>query len=86
MRLKRTVVATHVVSARSLHQQSIHRKGLTLPAALALSVYLSPAWESSLQGLLEVLGAKETLETKAKTYKKKEVRKLAEEIAGKACA
>jgi len=48
-------------------------------------VYLSPAWESSLQGLLEVLGAKDTLEGKAKTYKKKEVRKLADEIAGKVC-
>jgi thiol-disulfide isomerase/thioredoxin len=57
-----------------------------LLAALGLSVYLSPAWESSLQSLLEVLGAKGTLEGKAKTYKKKEVRKLAEEIAGKVCA
>jgi hypothetical protein len=47
---------------------------------------LSPSWESSLHGLLEVLGAKETLEAKAKTYKKKEVRKLADEIAGKVCA
>jgi hypothetical protein len=56
-----------------------------LLATLALSVYLSPAWESSLQGLLEVLGAKDTLEGKAKTYKKKEVRKLAEEITGKVC-
>jgi thiol-disulfide isomerase/thioredoxin len=56
-----------------------------LLATLALSVYLSPAWESSLQGLLEVLGAKDTLEGKAKTYKKKEVRKLAEEIAWKVC-
>ena len=56
-----------------------------LLATLGLSVYLSPSWESSLQSLLEVLSAKETLESKAKTYKKKDVRKLAEEIAGKVC-
>jgi hypothetical protein len=56
-----------------------------LLATLGLSVYLSPSWESSLQSLLEVLSAKDTLESKAKTYKKKDVRKLAEEIAGKVC-
>lgn len=56
-----------------------------LLGALGLAVYLSPAWESSLQSLLEVLSAKGTLEGKAKSYKKKEVKKLAEEIANKVC-
>jgi hypothetical protein len=32
-----------------------------------------------------VLGAKEMLEKKARGYKKKEVKKLAEEITGKMC-
>lgn len=56
-----------------------------LLGALGLAVYLSPAWESSLQSLLEVLSAKATIEAKAKTYKKKEVKKLADEITIKIC-
>jgi hypothetical protein len=52
---------------------------------LGLAVYLSPAWESSLQSLLEVLSAKTTIEAKAKMYKKKEVKKLADEITIKIC-
>jgi hypothetical protein len=76
------LVSLFTQSFRSFAYRIAHR----LLASLALSVYLSPAWDSSLQGLLEVLRAKDTLEGKAKTYKKKEVRKLAEEIAGKVCA
>lgn len=56
-----------------------------LLAALGLVAYLSPAWESSLHGLLEVLSARSTIEGKARTYKKKEVRKLADELSSKVC-
>jgi membrane glycosyltransferase len=53
--------------------------------ALALLVWLSPAYATSVQPLLEVLGAKETVGKKVKGWKKKDVRKLAEEFAGKLC-
>ncbi len=55
-----------------------------LLAALALMLYLSPSYASSVKPLLEVLGAKGTIEGKSRGYKKKEVKKLAEEI-GKLC-
>ena len=56
-----------------------------LLAALALLAYLSPSYMSSVQPLLEVLGTKGVIEGKMKGYKKKDVKKLAEEIAGKLC-
>lgn len=56
-----------------------------LLAALGLLILLSPSYTTSLQPLLEVLGAKATIEGKVKGYKRKEVRKLAEVIAGKLC-
>jgi hypothetical protein len=56
-----------------------------LLAALGRVLYLSPAWESSLHGLLEVLSARSTIEGKSRSYKKKEVRKLADEISIKLC-
>jgi hypothetical protein len=64
-----------------LEPESAHR----LLVALALLVWLSPTYAASVQPLLEVLGAKETVEKKVKGWKKKEVRKLAEEFAGKLC-
>ena len=60
---------------------AVHR----LLAALALSLYLSPAYIESLAPLLEVLGAKSMLEKKGKVLKKKEVKRLADELAGKLC-
>ncbi|KAK8845473.1 hypothetical protein IAR55_006186 [Kwoniella newhampshirensis] len=56
-----------------------------LLAALGLVIYLSPGYESTVKPMLEVLGAKETIEKKARQWKKKEVKKLGEEIAGKMC-
>ncbi|WWC66710.1 uncharacterized protein I206_100614 [Kwoniella pini CBS 10737] len=56
-----------------------------LLAALAMIIYLSPKYELDTKSLLEVLSAKDKLFTKSKTYKKKEIKKLAEEIAGKLC-
>lgn len=56
-----------------------------LLAALALLLYLSPGYEGTLQPLLEVMGSKDTLQQRSKVYKKKEVKKLAEEIAAKMC-
>ena len=55
-----------------------------LLAALGLLVYLSPN-SGSVQPLLDVLDAKGAIEGKMKGYQKKEVKKLAEEIAKKLC-
>ena len=52
---------------------------------MALSLYLSPGYIESLAPLLEVLGAKGMLEKKGKVLKKKEVKRLADELAGKLC-
>lgn len=51
--------------------------------AAALIMYLNPGWEDSVQPLLEVLGAKETIEKAARRWAKKDVRKLADELTGK---
>ncbi|WWD09099.1 hypothetical protein V865_007219 [Kwoniella europaea PYCC6329] len=56
-----------------------------LLAALAMIIYLSPKYESDTKSLLEVLGAKDTIYKKSRGWKKKEVKKLGEEIAGKLC-
>ena len=56
-----------------------------LIAALGLLIYLSPSYSSSIQPLLEVLGTKALIHHKAKGYKKKESKKLAEEIETKLC-
>ncbi|WVF66192.1 hypothetical protein IAT40_000932 [Kwoniella sp. CBS 6097] len=56
-----------------------------LLAALGMIIYLSPRYRDDIQPLLEVLGAKDTIGTKIKVWKKKEVKKLAEEIVGKLC-
>ncbi|WWD22420.1 hypothetical protein CI109_106911 [Kwoniella shandongensis] len=56
-----------------------------LLAALGLVIYLSPGYEDNVKPLLEVLGAKETIEKKARGWKKKEVKKLGDEIASKMC-
>jgi hypothetical protein len=52
-----------------------------LLAALGLAVFLAPGYDESLKPLLEVLDAKKTVEGRIKLYKKKEVKKLAEDIA-----
>nr|ODN92616.1 hypothetical protein L203_00895 [Cryptococcus depauperatus CBS 7841] len=54
-------------------------------AALALTVYLSPGYETNLRPTLHVLEAKNKIETKTRIWKKKEVMKLGEEIAWKLC-
>ena len=51
-----------------------------LLASLGLAVLLAPGYETSLRPLLEVLGAKETIGEKIKVFKKKEVKKLGEEL------
>jgi len=51
-----------------------------LLASLGLSLFLAPGYEGSLRPLLEVLGAKGTIEAKIKAFKKKEVKKLGEEL------
>ncbi|WRT63703.1 uncharacterized protein IL334_000626 [Kwoniella shivajii] len=56
-----------------------------LLAALAMTIYLSPRYESDTKPLLEVLSAKHTIYAKSKGWKKKEVKKLGEDIAGKLC-
>ncbi|WVR03495.1 hypothetical protein IAU60_000486 [Kwoniella sp. DSM 27419] len=56
-----------------------------LLAALGLIVYLSPKYEEDVKPLLEVLGAKAIIQGKAKGWKKKDVKKLGEEIASKLC-
>lgn len=43
-------------------------------------MFLAPGYESSLRPLLEVLDAKGTIEEKIKGFKKKEVKKLGEEL------
>lgn len=43
-------------------------------------MFLAPGYESSLRPLLEVLDAKGTIEEKIKVFKKKEVKKLGEEL------
>lgn len=59
--------------------------GYRLLAASALLIYLSPSYESSVKPLLEVLGAKGTIEEAGKRWAKKDVRKLADEVALKLC-
>ena len=56
-----------------------------LLGALGFLIYLSPGYSATIQPLLDVLGARAIIEGKVKGYKKKEVRKLAEEIATKLC-
>ncbi|OCF39300.1 hypothetical protein I317_06882 [Kwoniella heveanensis CBS 569] len=56
-----------------------------LLAALAMIIYLSPRYTDDIKPLLEVLGAKGIIGAKTKGWKKKEVKKLAEEIASKLC-
>ncbi|WVQ93816.1 hypothetical protein IAU59_000894 [Kwoniella sp. CBS 9459] len=56
-----------------------------LLAALGMITYLSPRYTDDIKPLLEVLGAKDTIAAKIKGWKKKEVKKLAEEIVGKLC-
>ena len=51
-----------------------------LLASLGLALLLAPGYETSLRPLLEVLGAKETIGEKIKVFKKKEVKKLGEEL------
>lgn len=55
-----------------------------LLAALGLSIFLAPGYTDSLQSLLEVLEAKKKVQGRIRLYKKKEVKKLAEDII-KAC-
>ncbi|KAL1405966.1 hypothetical protein Q8F55_007648 [Vanrija albida] len=59
--------------------------GHRLLVATALLLYLAPSFVDSLQPLLEVLGAKETVEAAGKRWGKKDVRKLADEVATKLC-
>ncbi len=66
---------------READEEVAHR----LLAALGLLIYLSPSYVSSVQPLLAVLDARGTIEGKVKGSKKKEVKKLAEEIAGMLC-
>ncbi|WVQ76309.1 hypothetical protein IAR50_005974 [Cryptococcus sp. DSM 104548] len=56
-----------------------------LLAALALIIYLSPGYGDNVQPMLQVLEASDKIEKKCKTWKKKEVKKLGEEIARKLC-
>lgn len=51
-----------------------------LLASLGLALFLAPGYEGSLRPLLEVLDAKGTIEGKVKVFKKKEVKKLGEEL------
>ncbi|ORX34662.1 PPPDE putative peptidase domain-domain-containing protein [Kockovaella imperatae] len=67
--------------SRETDEDTIHR----LLAALALTLYLAPGYTETLQPLVEVLGVKDAIESKAKGLKKKEVKKLAEEVASKLC-
>ncbi|CCM04945.1 uncharacterized protein FIBRA_07142 [Fibroporia radiculosa] len=69
-------------------EEAVHR----LTAALAFFLRLSPAYETQLVPLLEVLQARQTLEGKLlkggcgeEGVQKKEVRKLIEEVARKLC-
>lgn len=66
---------------RETDEEVAHR----LLAALGLLIYLSPTYTTSVKPLLDVLGAKSMIQGKVKGYKKKEVKKLAEEVAGKLC-
>ncbi|KAK4688020.1 desumoylating isopeptidase 1, partial [Tremellales sp. Uapishka_1] len=59
--------------------------GYRLLVAMALLIYLSPGYHESIKPLLDVLDAKGVLEKKARVWKRKEVKKLAEEVAGKLC-
>jgi hypothetical protein len=54
-----------------------------LLVALAQVCYLAPGYEGNLEPLLEVLGAKEVIRGRMAGWKKKEVRKLADEVLGK---
>ncbi|WWC85963.1 uncharacterized protein L201_000833 [Kwoniella dendrophila CBS 6074] len=78
---------TELVSAliESIARESDEDVSHRLLAALAMIIYLSPIYESDTKPLLEVLGAKDTLYSKSKSWKKKEIKKLGEEIAGKLC-
>lgn len=59
--------------------------GHRLLVASALLIYLSPGYESSVKPLLEVLSASTTLQDAGKRWGKKDVRKLADEVATKLC-
>ncbi|ODN76031.1 hypothetical protein L202_05982 [Cryptococcus amylolentus CBS 6039] len=56
-----------------------------LLAALGLVIYLSPGYEDNVQPMLQVLEASDKIEKKCRVWKKKEVKKLGEEIARKLC-
>lgn len=61
----------------------VHR----LTASLALLIYLSPSYDTELGPLLEVLKVKEILKSKLSqgVVKKKDVRRLIEEVTDKLC-
>lgn len=54
-----------------------------LLVALAQLCWLAPGFDGNLSPLLEVLGAKEVISGRIGVWKKKEVKKLAEEVVGK---
>ncbi|OXG51992.1 hypothetical protein J010_01890 [Cryptococcus neoformans] len=56
-----------------------------LLAALALEIYLSPSYEDNVQPMLQVLETSNKIEKRCKVWKRKEVKKLGEEIARKLC-
>ncbi|KAL7418862.1 hypothetical protein Q5752_006546 [Cryptotrichosporon argae] len=64
--------------AREEDEDVAHR----LLVALALLVYLSPGYESALKPMLDVLSARETIVRKSRGWKR-DVRKLADEVAAK---
>lgn len=54
--------------------------GHRLLVAAALVMYLNPGWEDGIKPLLDVLGAKGTIDKAARRWGNKDVRKLADEI------
>ena len=85
--MEENACVVEVVSAlvEAIGRESDEDVAHRLLAALGLLAYLSPSYTSLVQPLLEVLGTKGVIEGRMKGYKKKDVKKLAEEIAGKLC-
>lgn len=54
--------------------------GHRLLVAAALVMYLNPGWDEGIQPLLEVLGARDTIDKAARRWANKDIRKLADEI------
>lgn len=59
--------------------------GHRLLVASALLIYLSPGYEGNVAPLLEVLGARATLQDAGKRWGKADARKLADEVSTKLC-